>query len=130
MKIIFLEAVFLSLTMSSFSQEKNYYFNGVFNNDCYNGNIATNSAKKITIDLQNDGESLKYSIKSLGCANEEELINLGSFVGSETVYYNEDEKVGVILEGDNILYFIKNEDGKHSISDVAHTDKKLQKLKM
>ena len=115
MKRLFLGVILLGLTFTCFAQEKNYFFNGVFDNDCYNGNIAVNSTKKMTINLQNDGASLKYTIKSIGCTKEEELINLGS----EKIYYNEDEKVGVILEGENLLYLIKEEEDKYSFSAIV-----------
>ena len=119
-------AILCIFALSSSYTQQEYFFKGLYSNYCYNGNKATNSAKKITVNLENtDGPMFK--VASIGCTRETKLTELSAFLGSEKVYYSEKEKRGIIIEDENNLHVFAKKDGEVKVIATAHTDKKEAK---
>ena len=124
MKQIILSLLVISLYTSVFGQTE-YYLSKAITVGCYGANPLTDMTKKIKVYLEDDQP--KFSIASLMCTKEFELMSIGSLVNNESIYYSKKDKRGIILEGDDILYVFKKEEDNFSVFAVAHKDKKTAK---
>lgn len=111
--------------VNSFAQETKYFFKNVISNDCYNGNIATNSAKSAILFMK-DGK-LNFKSTSIGCVQELEFTDLGTLTGEDQIFFSKKYNRGIIREGEDLFYYFTKDDENVAIKSVASTDKKKAK---